>query len=128
MKRRRSSVRWAGVALVGLLAASCGEAGPDAGPGALQVTLRSPNGDEGAARLILVGPGMEGVTARAGRVFAEQRGDTLHLVVIRDDAGELGLLLQVADTTRPPVGVVVEVAGPDDRVRGLTGYSVEVRP
>lgn len=112
-----------------LLLGACGDAGPVAGPGTLRATLVSPNGAEGAARVLLVGEGVASVSALEGRLFSFQRGDTTHVVVVHDaDAGgDLSFSVSVADTTRPPQGVVVEVSDPEDRVRGLTGYTLEVR-
>lgn len=112
-----------------LLAGACGDAGPVSGPGALRATLVSPNGAEGAARVFLVGEGIAAVSALEGRVFSFQRGDTTHVVVVHDaDAGgDLSFSVSVADTTRPPRGVVVEVSDPEDRVRALTGYALELR-
>ena len=112
-----------------LLAAACGDAGPQSGPGTLTATVLSPNGAEGAAVVDVFGPGIGEVGALEGRAFSQRRGDTVRVVVVRDqDAGDLSFTLSVADTTQLFTGVVLEVAGPDDALRGaVAGYTVEVR-
>lgn len=105
---------------------ACGDEGPAAGT--MTATVVSPNGDEGAAIVVLLGTGLGEATAIEGRVFSERRGDSLRVVVARDPAGTLRFAIDVEDVTRPPVGAVVEVAGPDDQLRTvLGGYDVEVR-
>ena len=88
----------------------------------------SPNGAEGAAQVTLLGRGIGAVAAFEGRVFSEAHGDTMHVVVVNLAGGGLRFTVQVADTTKPPTGILVEVSGPDDRVRGLAGYRLELRP
>lgn len=110
-----------------ILTAACGDAGPASGPGTLTATVVSPNGSEGAAIVLLVGDGLGAVSPVDGRVFAGQSGDTLRVVVVNDDPGALRFQVAVADTTRPPQAVLVEVSGPDDRLRGGAGYAVELR-
>lgn len=106
--------------------AGCGDGGPESGPGDLLASIVSPNGSEGAARVMLIGPGIDDVTPVQGRVFSRASGDTVHVVVVNLDGGSLSFSVSVADTTRRPQAVLVEVSGPDDEIRALTGYSVEV--
>jgi hypothetical protein len=87
----------------------------------------SPNGAEGAAMVTLVGPGIREIAAAGGRVFSWPHGDTVVVVVVNESGGDLSFDVSVADTTRPPTGVLVEVSGPDDRIRALAGYSLEIR-
>jgi hypothetical protein len=112
-----------------LLAAACGDGGPESGPGTLTATVLSPNGAEGAAVVEVFGPGIGAVGALEGRVFSERRGDTVRVVMVRDgDAGDLRFTLSVADTTEFFGGTVLEVAGPDDALRaGVSSYTLEVR-
>ena len=126
MKRRVLSPILTGVML---LAAACGDAGPRSGPGILTATVRSPNGAEGAAVVEIFGLGIGDVEALEGRAFSQRRGDTVRVVVVRDDgAGDLRFTLAVADTTQLFTGTVLEVAGPDDALRGaVSAYTVEVR-
>lgn len=121
--------RWWVAACAGLALGvpGCGDGGPDSGPGALTATVTSPNGAEGAARVTLMGPGIGAVTALQGRAFSHAVGDTVQVVVVNPEGGDLVFSVAVADTTQPPQAVLVEVAGPDDQIRALTGYSVEVR-
>ena len=109
--------------------AGCGDAGPVSAPGILTATVLSPNGAEGAALVTLVGAGIGTIAPReAVRVFSEARGDTVRVVVVNLGGGTLRFSVQVADTTKPPVGTLVEVSGPDDGVRGLAGYKLELLP
>lgn len=119
-------VKLSAVAL--LLALVACEDGPPPGAGLLTVTIESPNAAEGAARLVLVGPGMVRTVEIDGPVATRVRGDTMSVLVMRPDPGVLRFGLEVADTTRKPTGTLVQVAGPDNRLRSaLAGYGVEVR-
>ena len=70
---------------------------------------------------------MGGASGLDGEIHTRARGDTLSVLILRPDPGPLRFLLEVADTTRKPRGAVVQVAGPDNRVRSaLLGYRVEV--
>ena len=112
--------------LLCLAAGGCDDA-PTPGPGTLTVSLASPNQAEGAARLVLVGQGMGAASALDGEVHVRVRGDTMGVLLLRQDPGPLRFLLQVQDTTRKPRGSVVQVAGPDNELRpALLGYRVEV--
>ena len=110
-----------------LLLAAC-ESGPSPGPGPLTVTVLSPFGAEGAAVLTLRGPGIRGVAADGGWVFAEPSGgDSVSVVVVADPAGALTFRVEMADTLQRPTAAVVQVAGPDDALREeLDRYTVEV--
>jgi hypothetical protein len=56
-------------------------------------------------------------------------GDTVHVVVVRDQPGDLRFVIALADTTRAPSGVVREVAGGDNRLRAdASAYRLELRP
>ena len=111
-----------------VLTAACGDAGPESGPGTLTATVHSPNGAEGSAVVTFFGEGIGDVTPLTGRVFDQRRGDTLRVVLVNDEGGALSFAVAVADTTRPPSGLVLEVADADDRLRSATaGYSLEFR-
>jgi hypothetical protein len=119
-----------GVAALSALtvAVGCHDAGPTAGPGVVTAALVSPNGPEGAAVLSLFGAGIGDVTPVRGRVWSLRRGDSVRVVVVRDDGGDLAFRVALADTTQKPGAVVLQVAGSDDRLRvGLSGYNVEFR-
>jgi len=126
MRRRVALTLLLGAAL---LAAACGDTGPESGPGTLTATVLSPNGAEGAAVVDVFGPGIGAVAALEGRVFSQRRGDTVRVVLVRDgEAGDLRFTLAVADTTRVFTGVVLEVACPDDALRtAVSTYALEVR-
>ncbi|NJD19001.1 MAG: hypothetical protein FIA95_06930 [Gemmatimonadetes bacterium] len=111
------------------IVAACGDQGPVSGPGTLTAEVVSPNGAEGAALVTLVGEGLGAVgPLDAGRVFAEARGDTVRVVVVNLAGGTLRFTVHVPDTTRPPMATLVEVSGPDDRLRSLAAYRLELRP
>lgn len=127
MSRRRSRAPLA--TTCALLLAACADAGPEGGAGTLAALLVSPHGPEGAALLELVGPGLAQVTAADGRAFSHRNGDTLRVVIVREAPGEIRFLLAVADTTRPPAALLLEVADGGNALRpDLSGYRVEVRP
>lgn len=108
------------------LASGCADE-PIPGPGVLTVTVESPNGVEGAALLKLVGSDILKITATVGRAFAEYHGDTVMVVVVDEAGGKLHFGVEVADTTRKPVATLLDVSGPDDQLRSLRGYSVDIR-
>jgi hypothetical protein len=111
-------------ALLGVLACDA-----DPVPGTLSATLLSPNGPEGAAYVTLFGPGIGQVSALDARTFAHAAGDTVHVVVIRDEPGQVRFQVEVSDTTRLPAALLVEVAGGDNRLRpDASSYRVELRP
>lgn len=124
-----SMARWRniGVVLATAAAAACADQGPVSGPGTLTGTLVSPNGAEGAAYVILVGDGVEAVTGVGdAELHSLSDGDETHLVMIHPSGGVLAFQVAVADTTKLPGVLVLEVAGPDDELRGgLESYSVE---
>ena len=124
-RRRARALRVVAVLAAAPLTA-CGDAGPVSGPGRLTATVVSPNGAEGAAMIKVIGSGVVDILPLEGRVFSERHGDTLNVVVVNPEGGALRFTVSVADTTTPPQAVLLEVAGPDDRVRPLAGYSVQV--
>lgn len=124
---------WSGVAglvasLAALGAVACGGEGPESGPGVRTVVVVSPAGPEGAALVRLEGPGVEGVMAIDGRIFHHARGDTVRVVVVREESGEIRFAVSLADTLAEPRGTVLEVADGENELRtGLSGYAVEIR-
>ncbi len=111
-----------------LAACDSSPAGPR-GPGALQATLVSPNGTEGAAVLELTGPGLGKVTVEEGLVFSQTDGDVTRVVVVLDDAGQLRFRLRVEDVSSLPSAMLIEVGGGDNELRNsLWGYRVEFVP
>lgn len=114
-------------ALLALAACDGGGGGttePPAG-GEYRALLQSPHGDEGAAAIELTGPGIQSVTAPAGRLWTQVAGNTVHAVLVRDPAGPLELLVTMAPGQTPPAARVVEVVDRFDQPRASTaGYSV----
>lgn len=116
------------VSVATLAAVGCADEGPIAGPGTLTARLVSPNGAEGGALLTVFGPGIGEVTPASGELHWQRRGDTLRVLLLDVDGGELGFSVAVDDTTRMPESVVLQVAGPDDVSRAdLSGYALELR-
>ncbi len=111
-----------------LLASACGD-DPVPGPGTLTASLVSPAGDEGAAVLLLLGDGVESVSAFGdtevhARISAAE--SQTRVVLINELGGTLTFELEVANVLEPPTWVVEEVAGPDDELRpDVGGYRVE---
>ena len=113
--------------LVALLLASCTDVGPVRGPGTFLATLSSPNGDEGAAVLVLLGEGVVDVRGTGGTdAYAATSGETTRVVLIKLPGGTLEFEVTVADLGGPLSALVQEVAGPDDELRtDLSAYRVE---
>lgn len=115
------------VALCALTA--CTDGVRTGGPGTLTVTLESPNGDEGAAVLLLVGEGIGDVRS-LGRTeaYAGLSEDGVRVVLLNRVGGVLSFELTVGHRGRPPAAVIEQVAGPDDELRADVGaYRVELR-
>jgi len=114
------------VAVLAVLAA-CTDAGPRRGPGTVTGTVQSPNGDEGAAVVLLVGEGVVEVRSVGGTdAYATTDGDMTRVVLVNLEGGTLAFELDLADASRPPVTSLGQVAGPDDQLRpDLSAYRVE---
>ena len=107
----------------------CDSDAPVPAAGVVTATLVSPNGPEGAAHLRLFGEGITEVRPLDARTFSNVRGDTVNVVIVRDQPGDLRFLVALSDTTRLPVVAVLEVAGGDDKLRANPqAYRVEMRP
>jgi hypothetical protein len=99
------------------------------GPGVLTATLGAPNGAEGVALLHLVGGQISSVEALTGDLHTSVLGDTTKVLVLLDTPGEIDFLLNVADTTLPPVTTIVQVADGQNQVRSsLAEYRVRFTP
>jgi hypothetical protein len=123
--------------IAGRLAAACsfvaalvacdllGPSGPS-GPGWLHADLVSPNGQEGAAVLELVGGrDLETVALDGGEVFYEREGNTTRIVAIMDDPGQIRIQIRTEDVGRLPSAAIVQVADGENRLRSsLAGYRV----
>lgn len=114
--------------VVVLVLTACTDGSLRLGPGTLTATVRSPNGEEGAAVLLLVGEGVTGVEQVGDtEIYATTSGDETRVVLINQTGGTLAFNVDVADRLRPLVAVVLQVAGPDDALRtDLASYVVEL--
>jgi len=116
-------------AFLGLsLLLACADQSPP-GPGILTATLKSPNGAEGAALVVLMGSGIGEATPLCNNeLYTNSNLDELRIVLINQAGGELEFQVEVADTTIKPTATVEEVAGPDNELRSaLGGYQLEFR-
>lgn len=115
--------------VVTLAAAGCRDQGPISAPGTMTVSVVSPNGAEGAAIVSIVEGGLGTPVGLGGaEAFAYESGGSTTVIVVNRAGGDLAFQIQVADTTVPPGWSIHEVAGPDDALRSLVGYSLELRP
>ncbi|MBT3324721.1 MAG: hypothetical protein HN396_00575 [Gemmatimonadales bacterium] len=111
-----------------LLVGACSDQAPVSGPGTMTVTLKSPNGSEGAALVAILGDDVGSVSASGATEVWSQEGNSItQIVLIDQDGGDLSFRLAVSDTTNPPGWVIHEVAGPDNQLRGTTDYELEFR-
>lgn len=123
---RRVGGRVAAIAaFVAVAVAGCSDPDGPRGPGAYEVAIESPNGEEGAAVIQLTGSGIEGARAADARVYlAHIDESTTRVVLIRDTPGELRFQVDVRDLGAPkPSAVILQVADGDNELRGsLAGY------
>ncbi len=110
------------------LLVACTDQSPP-GPGILTATLKSPNGAEGAAVVVLMGPGIGEVTpVGSNQLYSNSSLDEVRIVLINQNDGTLAFRVEVADTTIEPAAIVEEVANPDNLIRStLDGYQLEFR-
>ena len=102
-----------------------GPSGPS-GPGRIEVSLTSPNGNEGAAVIVLKGTGLSAVAGAAGQIFTGRGADSLVAVVVLEEPGVITLTVRVEDVAVVPSARVVEVAGGDNQLRSsLSGYKFQ---
>ena len=117
------------IAVLGLaLLVACVDQSPP-GPGILTATLKSPNGPEGAALVVLMGPGIgEATPLGKNELYTNSSLDELRIVLINQEGGELEFRVEVADTMIKPMVTVEEVDGPGNELRSaLGGYQLEFR-
>lgn len=108
---------------------ACDSLGPEdkGGPGALTVSLLSPNGAEGSAVFELVGGlGLSTVSPVGGEVFYQHFGGSSRIVVVMDEPGEVRFIVRTDDVQELPAVNIIQVAGGGDELRGsLEGYTIE---
>ena len=116
------------VAFTLIALAACADQAPP-GSGTLTATLVSPNGAEGSALIVLIGPGIGEISPLGDtELYSHAADGSAQVLLINQVGGELAFLVALADTTAKPEWVVEEVAGPDDELRLLTGdYELELR-
>lgn len=119
------------LALPAVLAlAGCGDGGPETPPappgGDYDAVLQGPTTSESAALLELTGAGIEDVRSTSPAIVASSPvTGGRRVVVVREVPGTIGFRVRVAPGNEPPTARVVELADPEDQLRGsLTGYQV----
>lgn len=121
------SRRIAVAALLGGLAQSCGDAGPQ--PGRLTLQLVAPNDDLGAVRVRLIGAGLNDPSAFADhRLFFRISADSaLDAVVVGDLANGYLFSVWVPDVDGAYNASIIEVAtGANQLVPSLNGFALRV--
>lgn len=119
------------LAVVALARCTNGTEPPIGTPGTVTYRLVSPNGAEGALLVRAPAAAITGVPAADGptEVLSTTVGDERYVAVVhRFGAEGLTFELDVADVADPPELTIVQVAGPDDRLRDITGYALEIVP
>lgn len=121
------------LALLMLSLAGCdsGTEPPAGSPGTVTYRLASPNGAEGGLLVSVSASEVGGVGGGDAltQVISSSSGGTMYVAVIHRFGTEtLGFELAVDDRNAPPSVTLVEVVGPDDRQRSLSGYSLEIVP
>ena len=125
--RSRTLRFFAGAGVV-LALGACGDAGPVSAPGTVTAVVTSPNGSEGAAIISFPSEGVGAIGAVSGEVFSRVDGAYVTVLVVNEPGGELAFSMALADTTQKPIGLVEQVAAPNDVLRStLAGYVVEYR-
>ncbi|MGI9628571.1 MAG: hypothetical protein ACR2QM_17180 [Longimicrobiales bacterium] len=122
----------AAVGLVAVLggAAACddGSTSPGAQPGTVTATLTSPNGPEGAALVEITAPAAQ-VTQATGQLYSSTDDSATQVLIVLDEAGVIRFDLALPDIQSRPTYRVLQVSGPDDRLRSdLSGYTLEFTP
>ncbi|MGD2045588.1 MAG: hypothetical protein PVF90_01775 [Gemmatimonadota bacterium] len=112
--------------LLGMLVGSvaCFDSGAPPRPGTLTALVQSPNGDEGAAVLLLLGDDAREVRSAGGtEAYSAASAEGTRVVLIHPAGGALTFEVEMADTERPPSVLFRQVAGPDDALRDdVSGY------
>lgn len=112
--------------LLVLTAAACDSDGAD--PRARTVTI-TPQIDNGAAVVLLVGAPISTVTSGEADVFVSTSGDTTRVVLLREVPGPLRFDVLLEDATLDPVGTVLQVSDGENALRAdVNTYRVEVNP
>jgi len=111
-----------------LAAGACSDQGPDTKVDVLEVSLSSPAGTEGAARLTLQGTGFGEVSGVGGTtVYVSDAVGALDIVLVHPSGGDLRFEVAYPDGSPLPGWVLHEVAGPDDSLRtSLAAYTLEL--
>jgi len=102
----------------------CSDGAGNGGPGKLTYRLDSPNGDE-AGFLVEISGALTGVPwAPGARSEALDMDGKVILAVVAQEPGQLQLVLAVEDKEDPPDLLILQVVGPDNRLRSnLADYS-----
>jgi hypothetical protein len=125
--RRRALVLLLAIAAGAVRCTGDGPAEPPAAvPGTRMLQVDSPNGAEGAALIELDATNVHAVGGDSAMVLVERDGAKLRVAIVRATPGLLRLRVDIADTAAAVTATLLEVAGPQNALRPLTGYSVSV--
>ncbi len=106
--------------------------GPQAGvPGTVTYRLVSPNGAEGGFLASFPSAEVRGTGGSDARteVISRSSGGLLHVAVVdRFGAEDLTFEVEAANASAPPQATLIEVVGPDNVQRSLSGYALVIVP
>ena len=102
------------------------------GAGHLTLTFTTPNTDDAALLFELRGPGIKAIRTSnpATQLFADSSGTTIRGAIFGSLTVGALATFEVPDTTTlgDYTASVLDVAGPDNSLRSITGYSLRVAP
>jgi hypothetical protein len=129
----RGRLRAVLLVLLALALTQCdsGTGPPTGAAGTVTYRLVSPNGAEGAllASIPAADIGSVGGGSTLTQVITRSSNGMTHVAVIHRFGGEgLSFELNVGNTSAPPAPTLVEVVGPNNVQRSLSGYSLEIVP
>ena len=130
MKRPWKLLLAVAVAVLEAQASGCSDGGPPQ-PGFVYVELQTPNKDDAAVRLRIIGEGMSDLEAVSGyQLYSRTRAsaDSIEAVVVGELTGGDLLKFIVPDVKGRYAASLVEVASTTNALRApLVGYSVQLR-
>ncbi len=112
-------------AAVALTTLACSDAAPELGA-IFQAAVVSPNGDDGAALIELVGP-LRGVEAPTEvELLTTTSGDTTWVFLALETPGRITFTLTGSPGSATPDARILQIADGKNDLRLLDGYSVEL--
>jgi hypothetical protein len=115
------------VVAASLAVGGCSDGGTSIDAGGDHVaTLVAPAGaSDGAAVIELTGAGIASVAVIDGQLFTDRNGNTVRVVVVKDEPGTIRFRMTMESGSRLPQATVVEVSDAGDALRAsLAGYDI----